>query len=90
MIILLIAGIWYKPCLYLGLVILAIDIILAFILQLKIRRALVCGFAATEKDKGFKDIVLDPNWVENVKNYTEEKVREGDEVVPPSDEDENN
>ena len=92
MIILLIAGIWYKPCMYAGLAILALDLILAFITQMKIKKALTASFEqprmADETDNTSPDdIILDPNWVEDLKESVDDRSKaQNDIIIPYGDE----
>lgn len=70
-VVLLIIGVFVKPCLYLGLIILLIDIILSIIEQLKIRNALLNS--ENNQIKGFVEALgKEGNWMENVKNWVDD------------------
>lgn len=78
-IILLIIGIFIKPCLYIGLALLMLDMILSLIEQLNIRQA-----ALQESDNpdfcAFQDALSkDGNWRENVMGFVDEKIKENKE-----------
>ena len=85
MLVLLLVGIWSRPCLYIGLVLLGINLILAFIAQLRLKRAIMKGFEDTEEEQQFKDIIFDPNWVDNVKDYTEDKINKNTDLTDYKD-----
>lgn len=70
--ILLIIGIWVQWCLFAGLGLLLIDVILSFVEQLRIRNTTL-----NSDDPNFdewQDAILSPDWKDNVKNLTESKL----------------
>ena len=73
-IILLIVGILVKPCLYIGLALLLIDILLSLIEQLRIRQAFL-----EESDnpdfRAFQDALSkDGNWKDNIVELVNQKI----------------
>ncbi len=73
-VILLVIGIFVKPCLYIGLIVLLLDITLSLIEQIKIRNAFL-----EESDNpdfnAFQDALSkDGNWKENVKDFVNQKI----------------
>ena len=73
-IILLIVGIFVKPCLYVGLALLLIDILLSLIEQFRIRQAFL-----KESDnpdfQAFQDALSkDGNWRDNLNDFLNEKM----------------
>ena len=79
-VILLIVGIWVDWCLYAGLALLGIDIILSFVEQLKIRQTMLSD-SDNEQFSQFQDAVSrDGNVFENIKSFVENAAEEvGDE-----------
>ncbi|MBQ8302109.1 MAG: hypothetical protein IJX97_00990 [Clostridia bacterium] len=72
--ILLIVGIFVKTCLYIGLIILVIDIIASFVEQLLIRKA--CLSDSDNPDfKLFQDALsADGDWKENIDEYVKNQI----------------
>ena len=89
MIALFILGIKFRFCLYAALLLLCLNLVMAFITQLRIKRTIYKMQNAASDENGkdatkFSDIVLDPNWVKNVTDYTEEKINEYNILNEPS------
>ncbi len=72
--ILLFIGIWSKPCLIIGVILLAIDIIASFIEQLNIRKATLDS--DNPNFAKFQDAILSPDWRENIHNVIEDSVND--------------
>lgn len=74
-VILLIAAIWVDWCLYAGLTLLGIDIIVSFIEQMKIRQAMLSD-SDNEQFCKFQDAISkDGNNFENIKNFVEDTTK---------------
>ena len=71
--ILCIVGIWVKSCLWIGLVILLLDLILSIIEQLQIRKAAITHSDNPEFNE-FMDAFCSPGGLEAVRKLTEEKI----------------
>lgn len=73
-IILLIVGIFVKPCSYIGLALFIIDMFLSFIEQMKIRKA----FLVDSDNPGFhkfqEALSKEGSWIKNMKELTEEQI----------------
>ena len=70
-IILLMVGIWVKKCVYFGLVLLALDVILSLLEQLKIRNA-VLQESDNPDFRAFQEALSkDGNWTENIRELVE-------------------
>ena len=87
-IILLIVGIFVKPCLYIGLVLLLIDILLSLIEQFRIRQAFL-----EESDnpdfQAFQDALSkDGNWRDNVGEILNQKISDSQNEIKSHDESE--
>ncbi|MCH5198017.1 MAG: hypothetical protein J1E34_03830 [Oscillospiraceae bacterium] len=76
-IILLIVGIWVKWCLFLGLALLALDIIISLAEQLQIRNAALNS--SNPNFKKWQDAILSPNWKDNIINLTESRIESSEE-----------
>ena len=79
--ILSIVGIFVKPCLYIGIVGLVIDLISSFIEQMAIRKAFI-----TDSDnpdfKAFQDALsADGDWKDNVRDYVNSKISEQNDLT---------
>ena len=72
--ILLIVGIFVKPCLYIGLAVLLLDIVLSLIEQIRIRKA----FLAESDNPDFKEfqdaLSKDGDWRENMGEFLNQKI----------------
>jgi hypothetical protein len=83
-IVLLIVGIFMKPCLYIGLGILILDIILSLIDQLLILRA----FLKESDNPDFREfqdaLSKDGNWKENVGELLNKKLSDHENIVEPN------
>ena len=87
-IILLIVGIFVKPCLYVGLALLLIDILLSLIEQFRIRQAFL-----KESDnpdfQAFQDALSkDGNWRENIGEFFNQKMSDPQNEIKSHDESE--
>ena len=87
-IILLIVGIFVKPCLFIGLDVLLIDVIASFIGQLIIRKT--CIEDSDNPDfRAFQDTVMkDGNWRENMAEYIEQKMQDPENKIESDSESE--
>ena len=90
MAILLIAGIWIRPCLYAGLVILAINIVIALVIKAKLKKALKGGYYSATDAKHFKafGFGFNANQAENDEKRKDQNSFEG-EFRDITDEDKN-
>ena len=77
-IILCIVGIWAKPCLWIGLAILGLDVILSIIEQLRIRKAAVTPSDNPEFNE-LMDAFCSPDGLEAVRRIVDAKI----EAAPP-------
>ena len=77
-IILCIVGIWAKPCLWIGLAILGLDVILSIIEQLRIRKAAVTPSDNPEFNE-LMDAFCSPDGLEAVRRIVDAKI----EATPP-------
>lgn len=88
-IILLIIGIFVKPCLYIGLAALLLDVLLSLIEQLRLRQAFL-----EESDnpdfKVFQDALSGAgDWKENIGELLNQKISESQNQIQPDDDVEN-
>ena len=72
-ILLCFAGIWFKSCLWIGLAILGIDIILSFYEQLKIRKVALTPSNNPDFNK-IMDAFCGPEGLEGVKKVVDEQI----------------
>ena len=76
-IVLLIVGIWNKPCLYIGVFVLLIDIIIAIVTQIQYKKEM-----ETPSDnpdfQAMQDAVLSDNWRNHIIQMVEEKITENE------------
>ena len=76
-IILLIIGIWVKPCLYVGLGLVLLALVLCIIERLKIKKAM-----ETESDnpdfRNFQQIISAHGWKEGAKMFVEKQTEQAD------------
>ena len=84
-IILIIIGIFVEPCLYIGLVLLLIDIILSLIEQLRIRQAFL-----EESDnpdfRAFQDALSkDGSWKDNIAELVNQKISDPQNEIKSDD-----
>lgn len=74
--VLLIVGIFLKPCLFIGLALLTIDIILSLVEQLQIRRV----FLTQSENPDFREfqdaLSRDGSWMKNIRDLTEHQIKE--------------
>lgn len=85
-VVLMILGIFLRGCLYVGLGILALDIILSFAEQLRIRAAFLAD-SDNPDFRGFQQALSkDGNWTDNVKEFVDEKTadsqKENENIEP--------
>lgn len=76
---LLIVGIWVKPCLYIGLAFLALDLILSLLGALQNRKVFL-----TSDNPNFREAqeaILSQNWRENMKKMVEQKQEDAQQRV---------
>ena len=82
MLLMLFLGIWFKPCLIIGLVLLAINLILSFVIQLKIKRAMKQFDSAIGADaRNFTDFTSEDNRTQYSNNYGEDKIRSSQDII---------
>lgn len=83
-IILLIVGIFVKPCLYVGLALLLVDIILSLIEQLRIRKT--CLEESDSSDfQVFQDALSkDGNWRDNIGEILNQKISDPKNETEPN------
>lgn len=87
-IILLIIGIFVEPCLYIGLVLLLIDIVLSLIEQLRIRRAFLKE-SYNPDFRAFQDALSkDENWKDNIGELLNQKISDPQNEIKSDDENE--
>lgn len=78
--IFLIAGIFVPLCLYIGLGLILLDLLLSIVEQLQIRKTILTD-SDNEDFRSFQDAIFkDGNWVQNVKDMVEEKIEENNEL----------
>ena len=87
-IVLLILGIFYQTCQYIGVSLLFIDVVLSFIEQLRIRQAFL-----EESDnpdfQAFQDALSkDGNWKDNISEFLNQKISDSENELESDDEDE--
>ena len=85
-IILSIVGIWVKSCLWIGLVILGLDVILSIIVQLHIREAAVTPSDNPEFNE-LMDAFCGPDGLEAVRKIVDAKIGATPSAEPQEDED---
>ena len=85
-IILCIVGIWAKPCLWIGLAILVLDVILSIIEQLRIRKAAVTPSDSPEFNE-LMDAFCSPDGLEAVRRIVDAKIEATPPVKSQEDED---
>ena len=76
-VILLIFGIRNKTCLYIGLPLLLIDIIISFIYQFVLRNAVLKSDNPDFEE--FQDTILSPDWKDNIQGIVEYKIENSDD-----------
>lgn len=79
--ILCIVGIWVKPCLWIGLIILWLDVILSIIEQLRIRKAVVTPSDNPEFNE-LMDAFCGPDGLDAVRKITDEKIKSVSTIEP--------
>ena len=85
-IILCIVGIWVKTCLWIGLAILGLDVILSIIEQLRIRKAAVTPSDNPQFNE-LMDAFCGPDGLEAVRRIVDAKIEATPPVEPQEDED---
>ncbi|MBQ3003853.1 MAG: hypothetical protein IJD82_08980 [Clostridia bacterium] len=87
-IVLLIIGIFIKPCLYIGLLVLLADMALSLIGQIRIRQT----FLAESDNPSFKafqeSLSKDGDWKENIGDFLSQKIAEAQHETESENEDE--
>lgn len=87
-IILLIIGIFVKPCLFIGLALLLIDIILSLIEQLRIRYTVLKN-SDNPDFQAFQDALSkDKDWKDNIRELTNQKISDYQNQIKSDDESE--
>ena len=82
MILMLSLGIWFRPCLYVGLLLLLINLILSFIIQLRLKRALkTFDDSVSEDARKFNEYMKNDGYTDGARNYTEEKIRNSQDII---------
>ena len=82
MILMLFLGIWFRPCLYLGLILLAINVLLSFILQLRLKRAIKKFDASKSEDaRKFNEYMRNDGYTKGARNYTEYKINNSQDII---------
>ena len=85
-IILLIVGIFVKPCLYIGLALLLIDVLLSLIEQFRIRQA----FLEESDNPDFREfqdaLSKDGNWRDNIGELLKQKISDPQNEIKLNDE----
>ena len=71
-IVLLIVGIWVKWCLFVGVALLLLDVIISLIEQIQIRNATINS--DNPKFKEWQDAILSSDWKNNIMDLTESKI----------------
>ena len=84
-IILCIVGIWVKSCLWVGLAILGLDVILSIIEQLRIRKATITPNDNPEFNE-LMDAFCGPNGLDAVRGIVDAKIASTPPVEPDTDE----
>ena len=85
-IILCIIGIWVKSCLWIGLTILGLDVILSIIEQLRIRKAAVTPSDNPEFNE-LMDAFCGPDGLDAVRKIVDQKIQSTSLVSPQEEED---
>lgn len=83
-IILCVVGIWAKTCLWIGLAILGLDLILSIIEQLSLRKAAVTPSDNPEFNE-LMDAFCSPGDLDTLKNVLDEKIKSTPPVEPQED-----
>jgi len=71
-IILLIVGIWVKWCLFVGVALLLLDVIISLIEQIQIRNTTINSNNPNFKE--WQDAILSSDWKNNIMDLTESKI----------------
>lgn len=72
-------GIFSKPCLFVGLALLLLDLILSFAEQMRIRKAFLQDSDNPEFQQFQDALSKDGNWINNIKDFVEEKIDNNDQ-----------
>ncbi len=73
-VILLIIGIWFKPCLYIGIALAVFVLVISLIEQLNIKKTFETSDNPNFEE--FADTASSENWKEDVINFVKEKTKE--------------
>ena len=84
-IILCIVGIWVKPCLWAGLAILLLDLVLSMIEQMRIRKAAVTPSDNPEFNE-LMDAFCGPGGLEAFGEVLDKKIKSAQPIEPPEEE----
>ena len=85
-VILLIIGIFVKPCLYIGLVLLSIDVVLSFVDQIRIRRTFQRD-SDNPDFQAFQDALSkDGGWRDNLGEFINSKMNDPQNEIKSDDE----
>lgn len=85
---LLIVGIFAKPCLYIGLALLILDVILSLIEQIKIRNTFLKDSDNPDFQEFQDALSKDGDWTSNLGELLEQKLSEGQNEITADDESE--
>lgn len=77
-ILFLIIGIWKDICLWIGIGLLILDVLLSFIDQMKIRHTFLSDSDHPDFQAFQEALSKDGNWMENVKELVESKIEENE------------
>lgn len=77
--VLMMVGIFSKPCLFVGLALLLLDLILSFAEQMRIRKAFLQDSDNPEFQQFQDALSKDGNWINNIKDFVEEKIDNNDQ-----------
>lgn len=73
-VLLMLIGIWLKPCLYIGLALLLLDLLLSFKEQLLIRKTILNGTEPALKP--FQNALQSDNWAAEIRKIVDHKIEE--------------
>lgn len=89
-VVLLIVGIFIKPCLYVGGIILFIDVILSLVEQIKIRKTFIEESDNPDFKKLQEVLSKDGDWTENVKTFVDQQISDLENQIEAEQENDNN
>lgn len=85
-VILLIIGIFVKPCLYIGLVLLSIDVVLSFVDQIRIRRTFLRDSDNPDFQAFQYALSKDGGWRDNLGEFINSKMNDPQNEIKSDDE----